>query len=963
MRDHPRRSAPHWGVFATWAVVLLTTPATARASADTARRVCADIHLNGQTIWAFDEGGEHVSVIRGPIQLDFDGRNLSAQNAVIWSRPRPESGGQARDVTIYAEGEARLAEGDGTVLQDRRLLLRLRHLGRVSASASLTEPAPELDALYGRALASRQEDESAASQPLPEASTGVAGPPQTDPKEPGSAPILRPKDESAVLFRGGRRFTSKWIGEGEQRQRVTVARGGVYGVRGDPDSDLFLELRCEAAVIFSVPRDDKSSPVDSPAPKLVGGETPLTAAFGRGETVLGAYLEGDVLIARGERTLRGPRAFYDFTTNRAIVVNGVFRTIQEQRNVPIFVRSQEARTLSEKEFWFRDARVTSSDFHSPTYHIAAERVYLRDIAPYDEKGNRLGPEEWEAMLAHTRLNVQGIPISYWPYTHGRFQVGHTSLRKVQFGKQGQKFGYGVETEWEFFRLLGVTRPEGFTGRSELSYYEKGVVGGLGLKYDRPDWSGYTIALGVRDNRQRDDFGDQREDISVPTYRGRLTHRHKVFLPKHWQVQGEFSWYSDRNFPEMFYPAEFHGGKTQETLLYAKNQQDNWAFTTLLQYRLNRFDQQTESAPDLGLFVVGEPLLEDRLTLFSEMRAGIKRWRPANWEDQAPGVDDSRLFPRLDARQEVDWPLHMGPVRVVPYAVVRGTYWDDAPPEGEKCRRYGQVGAKANVHIWRVYDEAESRLWDIHRLKHIITPEVVVFGSDAPEVSPDDLFPIDSGVEEQLRRQSGAAFTLRQRLVTQRGTPGKREDADWMRLDLSAGRFRHRRDIPADGRLFTYRPEYSIGRGFVNADYAWNLSRQTTLLSDGNYDTHTGHLGRASVSLNVDRTPRLAYFGGVRYIRDLDSSVGTVGVNYHLTRKYSVSFFEQYDLDYRGGTNTSTRLVLTRKLPRWFVGLTVVFDRNGEGDDVGVFLALWPQGAPEVKLGSGDRGFLSSSDLN
>ncbi len=267
-----------------------------------------------------------------------------------------------------------------------------------------------------------------------------------------------------------------------------------------------------------------------------------------------------------------------------------------------------------------------------------------------------------------------------------------------------------------------------------------------------------------------------------------------------------------------------------------------------------------------------------------------------------------------------------------------------------------------MHLWRVFADIESQLWDLHGLKHVVTPELAAFAGDTGGVETGELFPMDQ-VEQHLARQSGIMAGVRQRLVTRRGLPPNREVVDWMRLDVTAGAFRNTNTMPSDGRYFFYRPEYSLGRSFVNADYLWNISSATTLLGDLNYDIHTRQIARSSIGLSVDRTPRFSYFGGVRYIRDVDSSVATVGFNYALSRKYSVSMFEQYDLDFQGGENLSTRLTITRKLPRWFVGVTFVFDRGGEGDDVGIYLLLWPEGVPEVKLGAGRRGFLSSSDLN
>ena len=94
-----------------------------------------------------------------------------------------------------------------------------------------------------------------------------------------------------------------------------------------------------------------------------------------------------------------------------------------------------------------------------------------------------------------------------------------------------------------------------------------------------------------------------------------------------------------------------------------------------------------------------------------------------------------------------------------------------------------------------------------------------------------------------------------------------------------------------------------------------------------------------------------------------TGVATAGFDYQLTRKYSLSFFEQYDFDFRDGDNLKTVLGLQRALARWRLGLTVEFDVGGEGDDVAVYLTLWPQGVPEAKFGRGARGFMGSSSLN
>ena len=73
----------------------------------------------------------------------------------------------------------------------------------------------------------------------------------------------------------------------------------------------------------------------------------------------GVYLEGHVLVRQGERTIRAQRVYYDFRHERALILDGVLRTIERQRRVPLYLRAREIRQLSEKEFLAKKATLTS----------------------------------------------------------------------------------------------------------------------------------------------------------------------------------------------------------------------------------------------------------------------------------------------------------------------------------------------------------------------------------------------------------------------------------------------------------------------------------------------------------------------------------------------------------------------------------------------------------------------------
>jgi hypothetical protein len=220
--------------------------------------------------------------------------------------------------------------------------------------------------------------------------------------------------------------------------------------------------------------------------------------------------------------------------------------------------------------------------------------------------------------------------------------------------------------------------------------------------------------------------------------------------------------------------------------------------------------------------------------------------------------------------------------------------------------------------------------------------------------------MDPDIETHLGGLSGITFGIHQRLQTKRGQA--QTTVDWMRLDVVAGFYDSEIKQPrSDGRFFGYRPENSIGRNHINIDYKWNISDSTALLADMNYDIDRSIIGRSGLALAISRDPRLGYFVGLRTIEDMDSTVGTFGIRYKLNEKYSISFFEQYDFDYRGGSNSLTSVTITRKLPRWYAGFTVTFDKRY--DELTVMLMLWPEGIPEVEVSTGRMKLLDRSEEN
>ncbi len=1007
-----------------------------------------DAAISGGQIRFFTDKREQAIYISGDFSLGVGPCIVKAQRAVVWIKSLDEGRMSRHDITVFAEDDVVLTEEGAVTTSDSTMLVKLRMRGRIGIDGGRkAEPSVKQAPFYRRAVSVRKSrnrkkqhiktdmrrsgkeaaDTKAATGPmgLEDLAEGrqveeIAGrkPAQaSDREEKPSVPDAksvrrgdgggkqdadRRKKVPDLYFHAAEGFVSQKDPD-DTKRRIFISRGSIFLSQGVSESDDYMEMEADSAVVFS--RKGAAEQGAAEGESEVPYAPRASGLGGTDEAVTGIYLQGDVRLRRGERKISAEKVYYDFVEKKALLMKPVMRAIQEQRNVPIIVRAEKARQLSEREIEFYDAKVSTSDFMTPTYHVGAKTARLTDSTPYDEEGDRLGERKWEADYRDATWNVRNIPVLFAPRGRGTFEEGHSPLRTARVGDY-KDFGPGLQTEWHLFRLLGLVKPDDFNAILNADIYQKGGLLGVEGDYQRSrsgdsQYCGYFEAVGVYDREGEDDFGDLRQDIQSRTERGRILARHKEFLPGGWQIQGELSLISDSNFLEKYYRDEFWAGKEQENLIYAKKQRDNWAFTALLKARFNDFLGQTEAFPDVEGYLLGEPLFDDLFTYYGEARAGAVRYRD---NDEFNPAVRSDMMARFDTRHEINMPLAFdtpaGLLNVVPFLSGRFTYWSDAPgmndiamlynrpgylnrgetlarldPDDDRhARFYGQAGVRTNMHFWRIYDEVEDDFWDVHRLKHVVTPELVVFGGTTADVDPEELYPLSEDVETNIRDNSGIAFTVRNLLQTKRGIEGSRRTVDWMRIDATVGFFDETDPtLAGNGQLYALRPEYSRQRNFLNIDYYWAISNSVALLADANfdldddeeYDDDNSRLDIANIGLSVKHDPRLSYYMGLRYIDELNSTVGTFGLDYRINKKYTLSFFEQYDFDYRGGVNLGTRLWIVRKFPRWYAGLSFSYDARYESEDeIGVMLVLWPEGVPEARPGMGRLGnLLSNSDRN
>lgn len=936
-----------------------------------------DIEMRGRWVrqWR-EEDGPLVLMFNGGFRLDMGQRRLSANNAVVWIEPgqSPDTGRKFYSLAVYLSENAEVHEPAGTVTLDTVLLVRgLRTYGKIIKYQDAYAPENMAQSpLYQQALRDRLAVEAEAVPPK------VIAPEVARPEAPQ---VERPP--RVIRYR----LPNIEPGQTPDGQKVFVATGGVYfSQEGGPDAPM-LEIRADNAVVFPAgemaeslfgtelegerrtttePAEQSATPSEAAAPQPEQPEEPpvLPGLAGPEGRVRAVYLEGDVMLSLGHRFVRADRLYYDFEHDRALILDAVFRADIPERQIPLYVRAAEIRQLSAREFAADQARVTTSEFYTPSYHVGADRVYLRDLTRRDSEGRATGPVAGAWEMKSSTLNIEGVPVLWWPYSKGSFESSETLLRRVRSG-YSREFGYEFESAWYLFNLLGIQPPQGYDATLLLDYFSKrGPAIGANLDYEREDHYGLLRSYFIYDTGE-DRLGPLRRYQEEPdtATRGRVLWRHRQYLPHDWEATIEAAYISDRNFLEEYRRSEFFEGKEQETALYLKRAKGVEALTFLANWRLLDFLSQTEHLPELTYRRIGDTFANP-VVLYHESRIGNVRYRTPDWE---PADLPYRLYQqrftgrslldssgstdvtfRTDVRQEAELPLKLGPVNVVPFASLRGSYWDGQPrDDGGLWRGLGVYGVRGGVSFSRVYDNVHSELLDVNRIRHIIKPDYAVWWGHSNTRS-ELITPFDYGIET-IDAFYGATFGLRQTWQTKRGAEGQQRTVDLLTLNLELGLFGDtdgRSDV-SNGYADPLRPESSRTRNYFAGDLVYRLSDTTSLLYDFNIDLNDLSYDRHNFSVAVERSPRLAYVFGSRFAGDIDMSMIGGGWNYKLTEKHITAMRAWWDVD--TGRVGEVAVTYVRKLPRWYVGLN--FEYDNVDDDFTISLSLWPEGIPEWTLGS------------
>jgi hypothetical protein len=825
--------------------------------------------------------------------------------------------------------------------------------------------------------------------PVPAGPPVQAAPPLPPPPPP--RPASGPPRQISIVPRSGVPIQEKSFPLPNGETAVVVTGGIILTVRSTEGRVGLVDIEADRLVFWS--KGDTE--------KLFNN---LRSPQGEQSKALEFYLAGNVEIreqsTKENRLLRANEVFYDAGRNTAVALLADLEFRQRGILEPLHVRGEEIDELAPGQFQIIRGEVFASRLPSdPGLKIDVAEATIREnrvsrtsIFGRPIIDRRTGQPEYETQELFDGksliFKVENVPFFYLPYLKGDANEPFGPLKNLNFN-YNRIFGFQTFLTLDMYELLGVSKVPGTRWDLEADYLTaRGPALGTNYDYIGKDLLGIPNAyIGqvkayVIDDTGKDILGGLRDGQPHPEERGRFLWRQNIQdLPYGFTVQTQISYLSDMNFLEQYYKREFDQDPNQDTYLYVKQQQNNWAWTGLVEPRIRNWVTETESLPRVDGYLLGESFF-DLFTYNVHGSAGYFQLKPTT--EPPPPVEVTQMSDstgRFDLNQEISLPFYAGPVKVAPYAILDLTYYTQDLTGSDQGRVYGAGGVRASLPMSRLYPDVHSLVWNLdgiyHKIlfsgnyfnaksnvSHLLLPQLDMLNDDATDESLRFIKPLEPSINpahgtalalspvfdpqlyairrlvdnriDTLDTVEVFQFDVLQRWQTKRGYPGQEHIIDWMTLNLSGSFFPH-----------SQRDNFGENFAFLEYQYDWNIGDRTALTSTGWFDPETNGPRVFTIGAFLNRTDRTSFFLGFRELYPVNSQAVTGAATYIFSPKYAITASSTYDFGSTGALANS--LVLTRMGSDLQVSLGVTY--NAVLNTLGVTFEIVPNlVAPSRRMG-------------
>jgi lipopolysaccharide assembly outer membrane protein LptD (OstA) len=666
------------------------------------------------------------------------------------------------------------------------------------------------------------------------------------------------------------------------------------------------------------------------------------------------YAEGHLRMDSGRQVLEGERAYVNLETGTMLVEKARLRTQSKRRGIPLTLGAAELRRIGQGDTTGTQVTVSTCDFEVPDYRMVAKEVVVHgewksgDIDVYGVK---------------LFINPLDFPLLYTPYLPVTFG-SQIPLRKLRY-ERSRNFGQAV------FSKFGIDIPKTHRDdkgdpvvdeNGETDTDDWGFVGfdldwmqrrgfGLGPEYEYA-WDGY---FGFGDMYYIHDRGDvPPSDFNSRLFpipqddrgRARLFHRQQIW--KGLSTDLELHYVSDRNFREEFLEKEFKNDKEPESYALVRFIDRNFGMTALYRPSINPFEDYVEYLPQVTQALIAQPLWGGFYLSHHAQFANVRHRK----DEDVENVAQPRTV-RADAEETLTRPFSLGPVRFMPWAAGRYTYYDAAPSTDFFANRYTVAwGARARIAAWKMFP-FNNDILRLEGIRHIASLEARWF-DQYTSIPSKDVWQFDA--VDQVENFQEIALELRNRFETKNPKTGEIYDALNIGLALEfypdPARDTHRRNpqnnlYPA--YWITVHPDdegrYRSRRvSSLNLDVEAVVRDQLTLKGVVDWSPYTRHIEETHAEFRFIAAENLTFRLTQQYVRGLTSTVGA-GFDLKLSEKWTISGQTEYDFKARRALKHEYGL--RRNLHDFDLELRLRYDSGR--DEFSASIGLIPHGKRERRL--------------
>lgn len=426
-----------------------------------------------------------------------------------------------------------------------------------------------------------------------------------------------------------------------------------------------------------------------------------------------AEASGNVRIQRDAQVWVGDQITYNFKTLKMEAKQ--FRT----GTPPVFGQGYLLTgDRSNKNYSASEALVTADDYQEPAITVRARKLKIVSGKYFEAR---------DALLC-----LKGVPVFYLPYYKRNFneRANNFNLTPGYRSRYGPFVLGSYDWYWQ----------EELDGAIHLDYrLNRGVGAGPDLNYHLGRWGegGVKYYYLNDDDPNLDNLTGQ--DISSERHRLYFSHLAEPYT--NLTIRSQVRYQSDPNVNRDFFGADYRENPQPDTFAGVSKYWDNFSLDAYVQPRLEDFFETVERLPDIRLTGFRQQLGNTLIYYQSESSLAYLRRRFAESNGVPSDLDYSAA--RADTYHQLLLPQTMfGWLNLTPRVGGRFTYYtDDSGPGGlksEESRAILDTGMEASFKLSRLWPGAESKLFAVDGLRHIVEPSVnYVFVPD-PTRLPDRL---------------------------------------------------------------------------------------------------------------------------------------------------------------------------------------------------------------------------------